>query len=124
MPAVNLITALPTFVSQEEHRALVASTPTSFNDIPPVLRHQEDNVSVKLDPAIEGFTDEDGAKGTLLVLTRYFLPLHGRKLRLIRCNKCSRFHVHRRTRFPDRVSCNYIARDISGRKWPFDLLSA
>lgn len=70
MPAVNPITAVPTFVSAEEHRGLVASTPTSFNDIPPVLRRREDNVSITLDPPLEGFTAEDAAQGTLYVLTR------------------------------------------------------
>lgn len=70
MPGVNLITSLPTFISLEEHRNIVGSTPTSFNDIPPVLRHQEENVSVKLNPEIEDFTEEDGARGTLFVITR------------------------------------------------------
>jgi len=70
MPAVNLITAVPHFVSPEEHRNVVASTPSSFNDIPPVLRHREENVSVKLDPPIEGFTEQDAAQGTLYVITR------------------------------------------------------
>ncbi|RDB29459.1 Methylosome subunit pICln [Hypsizygus marmoreus] len=69
MPAVTLINALPNFVSPEEHRVLAASTPTSFNDIPPVLRHQEPNVAIKLDPAVDGFTDADAAQGTLFVLT-------------------------------------------------------
>ena len=70
MPAVNLITAVPNFVSPEEHRNIIASTPSSFNDIPPVLRHREENVSVKLDPPIENFTEQDAAQGTLYVITR------------------------------------------------------
>ncbi|TFK50036.1 hypothetical protein OE88DRAFT_1713189 [Heliocybe sulcata] len=68
MPSVTPITAIPTFVSPEEHKTLVESTPASFNDIPPVLRHKEENVLVKLDPAAEGFTGEGDARGTLYVL--------------------------------------------------------
>lgn len=71
MPSVNLVSAVPTFVSSEEHKTLVASTPASFNDIPPVLRHKEDNVVVTLNPPLDTF---DGATGTLYVLTRLAQP--------------------------------------------------
>jgi len=47
---------------------LVGSTPTSFNNIPPLLRHKEENVSVTLDPPLHGFTPQDAAHGTLYVL--------------------------------------------------------
>lgn len=70
-PAAVPVTALPTFVSPEEHRNLVASTPASFNDIPPVLRHKEENVSVTLDPPLPEFSAEDCANGTLYVIERY-----------------------------------------------------
>jgi len=70
MPAVNLISTLPTFTSQDEHITLVGSTPNSFTDIPPVIRHKEEGVSVVLDPQFEGFSNEDAAQGTLYVLTR------------------------------------------------------
>lgn len=70
MPAATLISAVPTFVSPEEHSALVASTPVSFSDIPPVLRHKEDNVAVTFDPALPGFAPADGAQGTLYVVER------------------------------------------------------
>ncbi|KAH9481731.1 Methylosome subunit pICln [Psilocybe cubensis] len=69
MPSVNLITAVPHFVTQEEHTALVASTPNSFSDIPPVIKHKEENVTVTLDPPLEGFPSSDGVQGTLYVLT-------------------------------------------------------
>ncbi|KAF8150733.1 regulator of volume decrease after cellular swelling-domain-containing protein [Crassisporium funariophilum] len=69
MPSVNIINTLPTFVSKEEHTTLVGSTPNSFNDIPPVVRHKEENVSVKLDPPLENFSDQDALQGTLYVLT-------------------------------------------------------
>ena len=67
MPAVNLISTLPTFISRDEHATLVGSTPNSFTDIPPVIRHKEEGVSVVLEPELEGFSN---AKGTLYVLTR------------------------------------------------------
>jgi nucleotide-sensitive chloride channel 1A len=69
MPAIQQITALPTFVSQEEHISIVASTPTSFNDIPPVIKHKEDNVTVAVDPPLPDFSGDD-LRGTLYVLTR------------------------------------------------------
>jgi len=75
MPAVNPISTLPAFISPEEHKELLASTPNSFQDIPPVLRHREDKVSIALDPALEGFSTEDASQGTLYVLTRCF-PLY------------------------------------------------
>ncbi|OBZ72328.1 Methylosome subunit pICln [Grifola frondosa] len=68
MAPPTLITSLPIFISPEEHRNLVASTPASFSDIPPVIRHKEENVSVTVDPPIEGFTPEDCANGTLYVI--------------------------------------------------------
>jgi len=66
MPAVNLISTLPTFTSQDEHTTLVGSTPNSFTDIPPVIKHKEEGVSVVLEPELEGFSN---AQGTLYVLT-------------------------------------------------------
>ncbi|OCH89621.1 hypothetical protein OBBRIDRAFT_794113 [Obba rivulosa] len=68
MAPVTLITALPTFITPEEHRNAVASTPASFSDIPPVLRHKEESVSVTLDPPVPGLTAEDYASGTLYVI--------------------------------------------------------
>ncbi|KAF8558101.1 hypothetical protein OG21DRAFT_1285957 [Imleria badia] len=63
-----VITAVPDFVSPEEHRNIVASTPSSFSDIRPVLRHKQDNVSVTLDPPLDALTPEDGANGVLYVI--------------------------------------------------------
>jgi len=68
MPSITPITAVPIFISPEQHKTLVESTPASFSDIPPVLRHQEENVLVKLDPALDGFTRENDARGTLYVI--------------------------------------------------------
>jgi nucleotide-sensitive chloride channel 1A len=74
MPAATLISSVPSFVSVEEHRAIVGSTPASFNDIPPVLRYKEDNVSITLDPPLEGFAAQNHrtSQGTLFVIERSF----------------------------------------------------
>lgn len=73
MSRIALIAELPKFVTPAEHQQLVASTPVSFNDIPPVLRHREEAVAVTLDPPLEGFSMEDAAKGTLYIIERFFL---------------------------------------------------
>ncbi|KAF9048550.1 regulator of volume decrease after cellular swelling-domain-containing protein [Panaeolus papilionaceus] len=69
MSAVKLITTLPTFASPQQHQNIVASTPSSFSDIPPVVKHQEPNVSVTLNPPLDGFSSTDPIQGTLYVLT-------------------------------------------------------
>nr|GAT60973.1 predicted protein [Mycena chlorophos] len=68
MPAAALITVVPAHISREEHAAAVAQTPSSFNDIPSVLCHREENVAVTLDPPLDGFSADDGAQGTLYVI--------------------------------------------------------
>ncbi|KAG1887142.1 regulator of volume decrease after cellular swelling-domain-containing protein [Suillus subluteus] len=70
MVSTTLISSVPQYVSSEEHRNIVGSTPQSFNDIPPVLRHKEDNVRVVLDPPLHTFTEQDCANGTLFVIER------------------------------------------------------
>jgi len=72
MPAVSFIDAIPNHVSEEEHRTLTGATPTSFSDIPPVLRQKVDNVRVAFDPPLDGFSPEDGALGTLYIIERFF----------------------------------------------------
>ncbi|PFH53131.1 hypothetical protein AMATHDRAFT_138305 [Amanita thiersii Skay4041] len=69
MSAVTLISTLPYYISKEEHGSLLSSTPDSFNDIPAVLVYKEDNVSVTLDPPVDGFTQQDAAQGTLYVIS-------------------------------------------------------
>lgn len=70
-PAIIPIDTLPTYISPEQHRELIASTPASFNDIPTVLRHKEENVSITIDPALPEFSAEDCANGALYVIERY-----------------------------------------------------
>ncbi|KAF7375141.1 hypothetical protein MSAN_00400500 [Mycena sanguinolenta] len=72
MPSATLITSVPHFVSREEHTHIATETPASFTDIPPVLRHKEENVSATLDPPLDGFSAEDGAQGTLYIIERFF----------------------------------------------------
>lgn len=55
----------------EEHRTLTGATPTSFSDIPPVLRQKVDNVRLTFDPLFDGFSPEDGALGTLYIIERF-----------------------------------------------------
>ncbi|KAI0701220.1 regulator of volume decrease after cellular swelling-domain-containing protein [Cytidiella melzeri] len=71
MAPIASIDAVPNSISLDEHKTMVASTPTSFSDIPPVLRHQEEDVSIALDPPLEGFSAEECAKGTLYVIERH-----------------------------------------------------
>ncbi|KAI6155330.1 regulator of volume decrease after cellular swelling-domain-containing protein [Pisolithus tinctorius] len=68
MVSATIITSVPSFVSPEQHSEIVRATPGSFSDIPPVLRHKEDDISVSFDPALEQFTAEDGKSGTLYVI--------------------------------------------------------
>ncbi|KAF8633100.1 hypothetical protein AX15_001517 [Amanita polypyramis BW_CC] len=65
MPVVSLISSVPSFILKDEN----ISTPPSFIDLPPTLSYKEGNVSVTLDPPIEGFTEEDAAQGTLYVIS-------------------------------------------------------
>jgi len=74
MPAVSFIDAIPNHVSVEEHRALTGATPTSFSDIPPVLRQKVDNVRLTFDPTPDGLSPEDGANGTLYIIERFLIP--------------------------------------------------
>lgn len=76
MPAVSFIDAIPTHISEEEHRTLTGATPTSFSDIPPILRQKVDNVRVAFDPPLDGFSPEDGALGTLYIIERSFFFSH------------------------------------------------
>jgi hypothetical protein len=70
MPAVTFIDALPRFVTLEEHDELTKTTPASFADIPPVLRHKEADASARFDPALPGFESENDRAGTLYVVER------------------------------------------------------
>ena len=120
-----IIATIPDFVSPEEHRNVVASTPSSFSDIRPVLRHKEENVSVTLDPPLDGFTPEDAANGILYVVERYvnrYSPYTSFRSRPV---QCARIHVVHRPWIPGQVPRDNPARDISRRiEQPVYILSA
>ncbi|KAI6042462.1 regulator of volume decrease after cellular swelling-domain-containing protein [Pisolithus marmoratus] len=80
MVSATIITSVPSFVTPEQHSDIVRATPGSFSDIPPVLRHKEDDVSVTFEPTLEQFTTEDGKNGTLYVIdsTLVFMSSTGR----------------------------------------------
>ena len=48
---VTTISAVPKHISKEEHGQLTAATPSSFADIPPVLRHKQEHVRAVFDLA-------------------------------------------------------------------------
>lgn len=65
----------PTTVTREEHTTLTSSTPQSFDDIPPVLRF-EDNVEITLSQG-EGSSSvsiEGRVNGKLWVTEQYVPP--------------------------------------------------
>lgn len=73
MAPITPVTAIPNYITPEQHHEAIASTPASFNDIPPVLRHKEENVSVTIEPPLEEFPATECADGTLYVIERYNL---------------------------------------------------
>lgn len=68
MVSTTIISSVPSFVSPDEHRDLVGATPESFSDIPPVLRHKEENITVLFDPPLEHLSPGDDSKGVLYVI--------------------------------------------------------
>lgn len=71
MPAITIINAPPVSISPDEHRERTAATPASFSDIPPVLRHKEENAQVVIDPLVSDLTEEELKKGTVYIIERY-----------------------------------------------------
>ncbi|PBK92648.1 hypothetical protein ARMGADRAFT_1013197 [Armillaria gallica] len=64
--AVHLTSTLPSFSTPQEHAAIVSSTPKNFSDIPPVLRHQQNEVQVRFEAPLEG--KAEWRHGTLYVI--------------------------------------------------------
>lgn len=71
MSAVTLISALPYFVSPEQHEVIVSTTPSSLADIPPVLRYKQEDVRIQFEPPIPQI--ETNTVGTLYVVERWAL---------------------------------------------------
>ncbi|KAG8943418.1 hypothetical protein FRC04_002883 [Tulasnella sp. 424] len=65
MPAIQPIPSLPHCVSPAEHAEFISRTPENFADIPPVLRHKQENVTVELIPAPQESTDS-GLEGVMI----------------------------------------------------------
>jgi len=79
MPGISLITALPNFVTLEQHQELTSLTPSSFAELPAILYHEERNVSITLDPPLDGISPEDCASGTVYILSRSVQRIFGVK---------------------------------------------
>ena len=62
--AITLLSQPPPALSQAELAEISASTPSTFEGIAPILRHKEEQVTVTVEPAFEGFT---GGKGELYI---------------------------------------------------------
>lgn len=58
-------------ITVEEHTDLIASTPSSFADIPSVLRRKEQNIRLVFDPPVTDFSEQELSAGTLYVIERY-----------------------------------------------------
>jgi nucleotide-sensitive chloride channel 1A len=71
--AVQLIPSLPKYLSKDEHKEVLTSTPEDFSKIPPVLVYLAQDVSVTFTPPLEGFVVEETGttKGSLHVISRY-----------------------------------------------------
>ncbi|GAA5941268.1 Voldacs domain-containing protein [Sporobolomyces koalae] len=61
---IKLLTAPPPALTPPELQDLSQSTPTTFEGIAPLLRHLEEDVEIRIDPAFQGFT---GGTGTVYV---------------------------------------------------------
>ncbi len=106
---------------------LTGATPTSFSDIPSVLRQKVDNVRVAFDPPLEDFSPEDSALGTLYIIERFFSrPLTRGLFFLIYCTtddlQCPRLPVLHGTRLSDRVPVYNAPRHIARGRRPLRLL--
>ena len=129
MPSIKQLTSLPKFTSKEEHAQIVASTPASFADIPPVLQYKEDNVRVVVEPRSRlpwATSDEgEGESGSLYILTRQVfisfqrtstMPTNKQRTRLLLLDFF--------TRFPNLLSLHHTTRYIQiQHERTIDLLS-
>lgn len=64
---ISVLSSPPEALSREELAAISSSTPSTFEGIAPLTRHHEPNgVTLRLEPAFDGFTGE-GLEGALYV---------------------------------------------------------
>lgn len=72
------IFSVPSYVTPTRYAEITSQTPSSFSDLPTVVRLELVNVAVDLQPALAEFSAEDSKTGTLYLLERYvyfYLPL-------------------------------------------------
>jgi hypothetical protein len=62
--AITCLTTPPPALSATELAEISTTTPATFEGIPPILRHKEEQVEFSIDPAFEGFV---GGKGELWI---------------------------------------------------------
>lgn len=64
---ITLLSGPPTALSREELASISTATPSTFEGIAPLTRHHEPNgVTIKVEPAFEGF-DGQGLDGGLWI---------------------------------------------------------
>ncbi len=57
---ITALTSPAPALTREELTDLSAATPSTFSDIPPLLRHKEESVHFSIDPACQGFSSGKG----------------------------------------------------------------
>lgn len=60
-PTLTVLSSPPPALTSAELSELSQSTPSSFEGIPPVLRHKEEDVEFTIEPAYEGFSTGRGS---------------------------------------------------------------
>ncbi|THV02831.1 hypothetical protein K435DRAFT_827348 [Dendrothele bispora CBS 962.96] len=105
--ALVSISSVPPFVSPAEHSTIVSSTPSSFNDIPPVLRLKQENVRVSLNPPVPGLSISPDESGTLYVIDTVlvFLASSGHGFQL----EYPSITLHAISRDPPSIYCQLIS---------------
>jgi len=85
MSAIQIIFEPPKFVCAEEHGRIVETTPASFGDIPPVLRHRQDGIKIEFDPPAEGLSADELSNGTLYLVESAlaFMPCAGKGFQVL-----------------------------------------
>jgi nucleotide-sensitive chloride channel 1A len=69
---ISPLNSPPPFITAGEHATLTSSTPSSFADIPPVLRWTDDDVHVSMSPHDGWWEGKQGGK--LWVTEEYVQP--------------------------------------------------
>ncbi|KAK7454486.1 hypothetical protein VKT23_011241 [Stygiomarasmius scandens] len=103
---LTLVSSVPAFVSPTEHTSIVSTTPTSFNDIPPVLRLKQENVRVSFDPPLQNLPDEAGTLYIIdTVLVFFTASGHGFQL------EYPSITLHAISRDPPSIYCQLLSEE-------------